>query len=57
MNPLTPYLKIADFALEPILKVGFAVIAIGVVMIALGYDPIGLAVGWIEQTIRSIVGL
>jgi hypothetical protein len=24
-------------------------------MVALGYDPIGLAVGWFEQTVRSFI--
>jgi len=24
-------------------------------MVALGYDPIGLAVGWVEQTVRSFI--
>jgi len=55
VNPLAPYLSIINFALEPILKIGFAIVAIGIVMIALGYDPIGLTVGWIETTIRSFI--
>ena len=54
-NPLAPYLSIINFALEPILKAAFAVVMIGVVMVALGYDPIGLAVGWFEATIRSFI--
>lgn len=54
-NPLAPYLSIINFALEPILKVGFAIIALGIVMVVLGYDPIGLAVGLVEETIRSFI--
>jgi len=54
-NPLAPYLSIINFAVEPALKAGFALVAIGIVMVALGYDPIGLAVGWIETTIRSFI--
>ena len=55
VNPLAPYLSIINFAVEPILKLGFALVAIGIVMVALGYDPIGLAAGWIETTIRSFI--
>ncbi|MYL69139.1 hypothetical protein [Halorubrum distributum] len=55
VNPLTPYLSIINFALEPILKLGFAIVAVGIVMVGLGYDPIGLAVGWVETTIRSFI--
>ena len=55
VNPLAPYLSIINFALEPILKIGFAVVVIGVAMVALGYNPVGLAVGWIESTIRSFI--
>ena len=54
-NPLAPYLSIINFAIEPILKAAFAVVMIGAVMVALGYDPIGLAVGWFEATIRSFM--
>ena len=54
-NPLAPYLSIINFALEPVLKLGFAVVMIGVAMVATGYDPIGLAVGWFEQLIRSFI--
>ncbi|MDB2285466.1 hypothetical protein PN419_00010 [Halorubrum ezzemoulense] len=55
VNPLAPYLSIISFAVEPILKLGFAIVAIGIVMVALGYDPVGLAVNWIEMTIRSFI--
>lgn len=55
INPLAPYLSIINFAVEPILKAAFAVFMIGIVMVALGYDPIGLAVGWIDTTIRSFI--
>ncbi|GAA0555899.1 hypothetical protein ABNG02_13325 [Halorubrum ejinorense] len=55
VNPLAPYLSIISFAVEPILKLGFALVAIGIVMIALGYDPVGLTVNWIETTIRSFI--
>ena len=55
VNPLAPYLSIVSFAVEPILKLGFAIVVIGVVMVALGYDPIGLAVSWVETTIRSFI--
>jgi hypothetical protein len=54
-NPLAPYLSIISFAIDPLLKLGFAAVLIGVVMVALGYDPIGLAVGWVETTIRSFI--
>jgi len=40
VNPFAPYLSIINFALEPILKIGFAIVA-RIVMVALGYDPIG----------------
>jgi len=56
VNPFAPYLSIINFALEPILKIGFAIVVAGiVVMVALGLDPIGLAVGWVEQTVRSFI--
>jgi len=55
VNPLTPYLSIFKFAVEPILKLAFAAVLIGIVMVALGYDPIGLAVGWAGDTIRSFI--
>jgi len=55
VNPLTPYLSIINFALEPILKIGFAIVVIGIAMVATGYDPVGLAVGWFEQLIRSFI--
>ena len=55
VNPFGPYLSIINFALEPILKIGFAIVVAGIVMVALGYDPIGLAVGWFEQTVRSFI--
>jgi hypothetical protein len=54
-NPFAPYLSIISFAVEPILKLGFALVAIGIVMVALGYDPIGLTVNWIETTILSFI--
>lgn len=54
-NPLTPYFSIINFALEPILKAAFAIIAVGIVMVAFGYDPIGLAIGWVDATIRSFI--
>ena len=54
-NPLSPYLSIISFAVDPLLKLGFAALLIGVAMVALGYDPIGLAVGWIETSIRSFI--
>ena len=54
-NPLTPYLSVISFAVDPLLKLGFAALLIGVAMVALGYDPIGLAVGWIETSIRSFI--
>lgn len=54
-NPLAPYLSIINFALEPVLKLGFAVVMIGIAMVAAGYDPVGLAVGWFEQLIRSFI--
>jgi hypothetical protein len=54
-NPLTPYLSIINFAVEPILKFGFALVVIGIAMVALGYDPVGLTVNWIETTIRSFI--
>lgn len=55
VNPLAPYLSIINFALDPILKIGFYIVVIGLVMVGLGYDPIGLAVGWVEATIRSFI--
>jgi len=56
VNPFAPYLSIINFALEPILKIGFAIVVARIVMVALGYDPIGLAVGWVEQTVgRSFI--
>ena len=54
-NPFAPYLSIISFAVDPLLKLGFAALLIGVAMVALGYDPIGLAVGWIETSIRSFI--
>lgn len=57
VNPLTPYLKIFNFAAEPIIKAGFALVAIGIVMVGLGYDPVSLSVSWVEQTLRSILGI
>ena len=54
-NPLSPYLSIISFAVDPLLKLGFAALLIGVAMVALGYDPIGLAVGWAEMSIRSFI--
>jgi len=54
VNPFAPYLSIINFALEPILKIGFAIVVAGIVMVALGYDPIGLP-GWVEQTVRSFI--
>ncbi|RLM63474.1 hypothetical protein DVK05_14430 [Halorubrum sp. Atlit-8R] len=55
INPLAPYLSILSFVVEPILKVGTAAVFIGIVMVALGYDPIGLAWGFVENTIRSAI--
>ena len=55
VNPLAPYLSIVSFAVEPILKLGFAIVVIGIAMVALGYDPVGLAMNWIETTIRSFI--
>lgn len=55
VNPLTPYLSIINFAIEPILKIGFAIVAVGIVMVVLGYNPVGLAVRWFEQLIRSFI--
>ena len=55
VNPLAPYLSIIGFAIEPILKLGFALVVIGIVMVALGYDPVGLAVAWFESLIRSAI--
>ena len=55
VNPLTPYLSIVSFAVDPVLKLGFAAVVIGIVMIALGYVPIGLAFGWIESLVRSAI--
>lgn len=55
VNPFAPYLSIIGFAIEPILKLGFALVVIGIVMVGLGYDPIGLAVGWFESLIRSFI--
>jgi len=55
VNPLTPYLSIVSFAVDPVLKLVFAAVVIGIVMIALGYDPIGLAFGWIESLVRSAI--
>lgn len=55
VNPLTPYLSIVSFAVKPVLKLGFALVVIGIVMIALGYDPIGLAFGTIESLVRSAI--
>jgi len=54
-NPFAPYLSIINFALEPILKIGFAIVVAGIVMVALGLDPLGLAVGWVDQTVRSFI--
>lgn len=54
-NPLAPYLSIIDFALGPILRVGFYLVVIGIAMVAFGYDPIGLAIGWVEEIIRSFI--
>ncbi|TKX46074.1 hypothetical protein [Halorubrum sp. ARQ200] len=54
-NPLAPYLSIISFAVDPLLKLGFAAVLIGVVMVALGYDPVGLTVNWIETTIQSFI--
>jgi len=39
VNPFAPYLSIINFALEPILKIGFAIVVARIVMVALGYDP------------------
>lgn len=55
INPFAPYLSIASFAIEPILKLGFAIVVIEIGMVALGYDPVGLAVGWFESVIRSFI--
>jgi|AntRauMinimDraft_2_1070382.scaffolds.fasta_scaffold00347_3 hypothetical protein len=55
VNPFAPYLSIINFAIEPVLKLGFAIVVVGIGMVALGYDPIGLAVSWFEQTIRSFI--
>jgi hypothetical protein len=55
VNPLAPYLSIVSFVIDPILKLGFAIVVIGVVMVTLGYDPVGLAVNWVEATIRSFI--
>lgn len=55
INPFAPYLSIISSAIEPILKLGFVLVVIGVVMVALGYDPIGLTVNWIETTVRSFI--
>lgn len=55
INPLSPYLSIASFAIEPILKLGLAIVVVGIVMVALGYDPIGLVVSYVETTIRSAI--
>ncbi|SDG08856.1 hypothetical protein SAMN04488067_1159 [Halorubrum xinjiangense] len=55
INPLAPYLSIASFAIEPILKLAFAIVVVGIGMVALGYDPVGLAVNWFETTIRSFI--
>ena len=55
INPLAPYLSILSFVVEPLLKFGTAAVFIGIVMVALGYDPIGLAWGFVESTIRSAI--
>ena len=55
INPLAPYLSILSFVVEPLLKFGTAAVFIGIVMVALGYDPIGLAWGFVENTIRSAI--
>ncbi|WP_049911110.1 hypothetical protein [Halorubrum coriense] len=55
INPFAPYLSILGFAIEPILKLGFAVVVIGIGMVALGYDPVGLAINWFESMVRSFV--
>jgi len=57
VNPFAPYLSIINFALEPILKIGFAIVVAGIVMVALGYDPIGLRrVGSSRRSGRSFRG-
>ncbi|RLM62403.1 hypothetical protein [Halorubrum sp. Atlit-26R] len=55
VNPLAPYLSILSFVVEPLLKFGTALVFVGVAMVALGYDPIGLAWGFVESTIRSAI--
>ena len=55
INPFAPYLSIASFAIEPILRLGFAIVVVGIVMVALGYDPIGLVTSYVETTVRSLV--
>ncbi|AVP39979.1 hypothetical protein HOV17_gp15 [Halorubrum pleomorphic virus 9] len=55
INPLAPYLSVLSFVVKPILKFGTAAVFIGIVMVALGYDPIGLAWGFVENTIRSAI--
>ncbi|SFR30377.1 hypothetical protein [Halorubrum sodomense] len=55
INPFAPYLSILSFVVEPLLKFGTAAVFIGIVMVALGYDPIGLAWGFVESTIRSAI--
>jgi len=55
VNPFAPYLSIINFAPEPILKIGFAIVVAGIVMVALATTRSGLAAGWVEQTVRSFI--
>jgi len=51
VNPFAPYLSIINFALEPILKIGFAIVVARIVMVALGYDRSGSP--WVGSSRRS----
>jgi len=54
VNPFAPYLSIINFAPEPILKIGFAIVVAGSSW-SRSATTRSAAVGWVEQTVRSFI--
>lgn len=52
---MAPVPNPAGLVIDPIVKLAFALILGAVGLMFLGYDPIGLAGNFIEQTVRSFL--
>jgi len=55
VNPFAPYLSIINFALEPILKIGFAIVVAGSSWSRSATTRSGLRRVGVEQTVRSFI--